>query len=185
MQLTNIARDVGEDARAGRLYLPTDWMAEEGIDIDAFLENPEPRPAIRRMVKRLLAEADRLYYRSEPGIARLPVAVRPGIFAARHCYDAIGRKLKRAGYDSVTTRVHTTKGHKLGLLGWSLVRAAAVTALPQSAVIYARPLDEVAFLVEAASQPDASKTGWGENVLSVLTQLEARDRTRSGLAEVA
>jgi phytoene synthase len=69
MQLTNIARDVGEDARAGRLYLPTDWMEAEGIDIDAFLANPKPSPAIRRLVKRLLAEANRLYFRSEPGIA--------------------------------------------------------------------------------------------------------------------
>jgi phytoene synthase len=93
MQLTNIARDVGEDARAGRLYLPTDWLEEEGIDIDAFLANPQPTPEIRRIVKRLLAEANRLYFRSEPGIARLPVDARPGIFAARHCYDAIGRKL--------------------------------------------------------------------------------------------
>jgi phytoene synthase len=44
MQLTNIARDVGEDARAGRLYLPTDWLEEEGIDIDAFLADPRPTP---------------------------------------------------------------------------------------------------------------------------------------------
>jgi phytoene synthase len=72
MQLTNIARDVGEDARAGRLYLPTDWMEAEGIDIDAFLADPRPSPQIRRIVKRLLAEANRLYFRSEPGIARLP-----------------------------------------------------------------------------------------------------------------
>jgi hypothetical protein len=45
MQLTNIARDVGEDARAGRLYLPTDWLEEDGIDIDAFLADPNPSPA--------------------------------------------------------------------------------------------------------------------------------------------
>jgi phytoene synthase len=44
MQLTNIARDVGEDARAGRLYLPTDWLEEEGIDIDAFLADPQTEP---------------------------------------------------------------------------------------------------------------------------------------------
>jgi phytoene synthase len=109
MQLTNIARDVGEDARAGRLYLPTDWMEAEGIDIDAFLADPKPSPAIRRLVKRLLAEANRLYFRSEPGIGRLPADVRPGIFAARHCYDAIGRKLMRSGYDSVTTSAPTPR----------------------------------------------------------------------------
>jgi phytoene synthase len=185
MQLTNIARDVGEDARAGRLYLPTDWMEEEGIDIDAFLADPQPSPQIRRIVKRLLAEANRLYFRSEPGIARLPVDVRPGIFAARHCYDAIGRKLMRSGYDSVTTRVYTTKSHKMGLLGLSILRAGAVTVLPESPVVFAPPLEEVAFLVEAAAHPERARTGWGDNVLSVLTQLESRERARRGLAETA
>ena len=37
MQLTNIARDVGEDARAGRVYLPLDWLAEAGVDVEGFL----------------------------------------------------------------------------------------------------------------------------------------------------
>jgi len=63
-----------------------------------------------------------------------------------------------------------------------MIRAGVVTILPQSAVIYARPLPEVAFLVEAAAHPDASKTGWGDGVISVLSQLEARDRGQDGLA---
>ena len=185
MQLTNIARDVGEDARAGRLYLPTDWLEEAGIDTGAFLADPRPTPEIRRLVQRLLAEANRLYYRSESGIKALPLNARPGIFAARHCYDAIGRRLAKRGHDSVTTRAFTTRGQKIGLLGWSLLRAGTVTVFPQSAVIYARPLPEVAFLVEAAAHPDAAKSGWGENVLSVLSQLESRDRTRPALAQSA
>lgn len=182
MQLTNITRDVGEDARAGRLYLPTDWLDEAGVDIDAFLADPQPTPDIRRIVRRLLAEADRLYQRSEAGIKGLPLAARPGIFAARHCYDAIGRQLARNGHDSVTRRAFTTRGQKIGLLGWSMIRAGAVTILPQSAVIYAKPLDEVAFLVTAAAHPDSAKSGWGESVISVLSQLEARDRAQDGLA---
>jgi phytoene synthase len=40
MQLTNIARDVGEDARNGRLYLPRAWMREAGLDPDAWLADP-------------------------------------------------------------------------------------------------------------------------------------------------
>jgi phytoene synthase len=185
MQLTNITRDVGEDARAGRLYLPTDWLDEAGIDIDAFLADPKPTPEIRSIVRRLLAEADRLYHRSESGIKALPFGARPGIFAARHCYDAIGRQLARGGYDSVTQRAYTTRRQKLGLLGWSMIRAGVVTILPQSAVIYAKPLPEVAFLVEAAAHPDVAKTGWGENVISVLSQLEAKDRAQDGLAQTA
>ncbi|MEM7721661.1 MAG: phytoene/squalene synthase family protein [Pseudomonadota bacterium] len=185
MQLTNIARDVGEDARAGRLYLPTDWMEEAGINPDRFFADPQPSPAIRRMVKRLLAEAHRLYIRSEPGIKRLPMSARPGIFAARYCYDAIGRKLSRAGYDSITQRVHTTGRHKLGLLGLSVLRSTAMTVMPENPVIYAKPLPEVAFLVEAAAHPDITKSTWGEGVLSVLTQLEARDRSEAGLEQSA
>ena len=40
MQFSNIARDVGEDARAGRIYLPLRWLAEAGIDPEAFLASP-------------------------------------------------------------------------------------------------------------------------------------------------
>lgn len=185
MQLTNIARDVGEDARAGRLYLPTDWLADAGIDVDAFLANPQATPELRDIIRRLLAEADRLYQRSEAGIKALPLAARPGIFAARHCYDAIGRQLARNGHDSITRRATTTRRQKLGLLGWSIARAGAVTVLPQSAVLYAKPLAETAFLVTAAAHPDGAKSGWGENVISVLSQLEARDRAQDGLARTA
>jgi len=67
MQLTNIARDVGEDAREGRLYLPTDWMHEAGITPEAFLRDPEPTPQVRAMVRRLLREADDRYARCECG----------------------------------------------------------------------------------------------------------------------
>jgi 15-cis-phytoene synthase len=63
MQLTNIARDVGEDARAGRLYLPLDWLREGGVEPEDFLADPHPTPVIRRSVARLLAQADRLYLR--------------------------------------------------------------------------------------------------------------------------
>ena len=43
MQLTNIARDVGEDARLGRIYLPRQWLREAGIDADAWLCRTQPR----------------------------------------------------------------------------------------------------------------------------------------------
>ncbi len=181
MQLTNISRDIGEDARAGRLYLPTDWMAEEGLDPEAFLADPKASPSVRRITRRLLAEATRLYQRSEAGIGALPLSSRPGIFAARHCYDAIGRKVARNGHDSITQRAFTTRGQKLGLLGLSVLRAGIVSIMPNSAVLHARPLPETAFLVEAAARQAPAKSAWGENVISVLAQLEARDRSDEGL----
>jgi len=106
MQLTNIARDVGEDAREGRLYLPLDRLAEEGVDPAGFLTDPQPTPAIRRLVRRLLWEADRLYFRAEAGVAGLPADCRPGILAARHVYAAIGARIRAQGHDTVTPRAH-------------------------------------------------------------------------------
>ena len=175
MQLTNIARDVGEDARARRIYLPLDWLDEAQIDVEAFFANPTPTPEVRRMVKKLLAEAHRLYIRSEPGIAKLPVKARVGIFAARNIYDGIGREIRRAKFDSITKRAHTSGRQKIGWIGQSMLQAGLTSVMPYSSVVYARPLDEVAFLVNAAAHPRAA-VGWGESVLTVLAQLEARDR---------
>ena len=183
MQLTNIARDVGEDAAAGRLYLPLDWLAEAGVEPEAFLADPRPTPGIRRVTSRLLAEARRLYLRSEAGVAGLPADCRPGILAARHIYARIGRNVARAGHDSVTRRAHTGKAEKLGLLALSAAQAGGLSLWPRSAVLYARPLPETAFLVEAAARgragapPDAGRAA---ALISVLAALEERDRAATG-----
>ncbi|MEL6794127.1 MAG: phytoene/squalene synthase family protein, partial [Pseudomonadota bacterium] len=116
MQLTNIARDIGEDARAGRLYLPLDWLAEEGVDPEAFLADPRPTPPIRRLTKRLLFAAERRYGVAATGVAALPRDCRPGILAALLIYRGIGGRVAAAGYDSVTRRAHTGKARKIGWL---------------------------------------------------------------------
>jgi phytoene synthase len=116
MQLTNIARDVGEDARAGRLYLPLSWLRAEGIDPEAWLDEPRFTPGLGRIVARLLAEAERLYARAEPGIARLPARCRPAIRAARLLYNGIGQAVAQAGHDSVSARAVVPMPAKLALL---------------------------------------------------------------------
>jgi phytoene synthase len=146
MQLTNIARDVGEDAREGRLYLPLDWLRAENIDPDAWLRDPGFSPAIGRIVKRLLEAADFLYARAIPGIAELPASCRPGIRAAGLIYAEIGQALAGAGHDSVTWRAYVPTSRKAALLGRSL---AAV--LPSSNTVSAPALAAARYLVEAAS----------------------------------
>ena len=179
MQLTNIARDVGEDARAGRIYLPLDWLREIDIEPDAFLADPTPDDRIRHVVGRLLGEASRLYIRAESGIAALPFAARPGIFAARHVYAGIGGAIRRNGHDTISYRARTYKTQKLGWLALSIVQAGLTMITPRSAVLHARPLDECAFLVNSAARRPAIE-GWGEGragkLLAVLAELEARDR---------
>jgi phytoene synthase len=175
MQLTNIARDVGEDARAGRLYLPRNWLDDEGVDAAAFLASPAPLPGIRRATRRLLDQAGRLYARAEAGVPALPLACRPGIFAARHIYDGIGHQVRRAGCDSITRRAHTGPARKLGWLALALARSGASVVTPRPSVLHASPVPEVAFLVTAAARPKAHP-GRSDALLSVLAQLEARDR---------
>ena len=117
MQLTNIARDVGEDARAGRLYLPQAWLVEAGIDPETWLRAPHFSPALGGVVQKLLGAADALYARADSGIAGLPWDCRPGIGAARLLYAQIGAEVARNGYDSVTRRAVVPGRRKLALLG--------------------------------------------------------------------
>lgn len=181
MQLTNIARDIGEDAQAGRIYLPLDWMDEFGVDPRAFLADPQPTRPIRKMTRRLLSHATRLYLRAGPGIPALPLACRPGIRSAQLIYAAIGQDIARAGYDSVTRRARTTGGAKL----WAVTQAVGLTGagmvMPRSAVLYAPPAPEVRFLVDAAAKTAPVHQQRPAGLLATLQQLEAKDRDRRGL----
>jgi phytoene synthase len=181
MQLTNIARDLGEDARAGRLYLPLQWLARENIDAEAFLADPVADARLRGLTQRLLVQADQFYARSEAGVSALPLACRPAIFAARHIYAGIGGAVARQGHDSVSARARTTGGQKLGWLGLAAARAAATVVTPAAGVLHAPPQPEVAFLVEAAARSTAAFSR-SDALFAVLAQLEARDRALKPLA---
>ena len=158
----------------GRIYLPRDWLADTGIDPANLLRDPLPGDALRGLVRRLLAEADRLYRRSEAGINALPLSARTGIWAARLIYAGIGTQIRRNGHDSITMRARTGPAQKLGWIAQSGLRSAGSLIMPRSAVIYATPLDEVRFLVDAASRarPDPGRSA---SVLGILAELKARD----------
>jgi phytoene synthase len=146
MQLSNIARDVGEDAAAGRLYLPLGWLREAGIDPDAWLADPVFTPALGGVVQRLLAHADTLYARAAEGVRLLPLACRPGIGAARLLYAEIGHEVLRQGGDSVGGRAVVSGRRKLALLA----RSVAEAALPARATRTA-PLAEARYLIDAVA----------------------------------
>lgn len=181
MQLTNICRDVGEDARNGRVYLPLAWLRDAGIDPEAFLADPRFTPALGEVVERVLALADTLYKRAETGIAKLPVACRPGIYAARLLYAEIGQEVARNGYDSVSQRAVVPGSRKMTLLSQAIV----ATPFP-GGDCNAEPLQENRFLIDAAASAPGlpgcdvngrrdigTKVGW---VLDLFETLEERDR---------
>jgi len=146
MQLTNIARDVGEDARNGRLYLPRRWLAEAGVDADTWLRDPVFTPAIAGVVRRLLQSADTLYRRAEHGIAELPRDCRPAIRAARLVYAEIGTQLLRHGGDSVSRRMVVSRQRKLALMA---VATGAALHSPGRAGLALPVLPAIRFLVDA------------------------------------
>jgi 15-cis-phytoene synthase len=146
MQLTNVARDVGEDARRGRIYLPQEWMREAGIEPDAWLARPVFDDRLRQVVERLLASAEVLYTRAEAGIPILPRDCRASIQAARLIYADIGRAIARRGFDSVSGRAVVSTARKL----WLVLRALVTSPASDAARLAAPPLEEVRFLVEAA-----------------------------------
>jgi phytoene synthase len=155
MQLTNIARDVGEDARNGRLYLPRQWLREAGIDPQAWLQAPQFDAAIASIVQRLLDAADALYRKAEHGIAGLPRDCRPAIHAARLVYAEIGRQLERDGLDSINRRAVVSGRRKLALMA----RAATAAFLAPARADTTLPvLPAVQFLVAAAAATEPRST---------------------------
>jgi phytoene synthase len=147
MQLTNIARDVGEDARNGRLYLPRQWLREAGVDADVWLQAPVFTPAIAQVTKRLLEAAEELYQRAEQGIAELPRDCRPAIHAARLVYAEIGQQLSRNGLDSITRRTVVPGTRKLALIARATGAALIAPAAQAQALA---PLPAISYLVDAA-----------------------------------
>lgn len=118
MQLTNIARDVLEDARIGRVYLPESWLRLEGSSSQALLahvrafeanaQSPlraEVERAVQNVTQKLLNKADDYYRIADSGMAFIPLRFRFAILAASRIYQAIGTQLRRTGTQPLRGRV--------------------------------------------------------------------------------
>jgi phytoene synthase len=186
MQLTNIARDIGEDARNGRIYMPLSWMREAGLDPETWLANPKFTPEIASIVKRLIDTADALYDRATLGIANLPRSCRPGIFAARALYAEIGREVERSGLDSVSSRAVVSTGRKLAVLARLLAFQETEWAPAKYLPAKFGDMEETKFLVDAVIahpvrelparqkvKPLEQKVAW---LVDLFTRLERRDQ---------
>ncbi len=121
-QLTNIVRDVGEDARRGRIYLPHDELARHGVT-EADLLKGESSTAFRALVAHQVARARTWYERA---IGELPaedaVAQRPGLIMAA-IYRALLDEITRDGYRVLEHRVALAPLRKLWI-AWKTARRA-------------------------------------------------------------
>jgi phytoene synthase len=144
-QLTNIARDVIDDAAIGRIYLPGEWLEEEGVEAHpAALLDEANREGVWRVALRLLGEADRYYVSSGPGVRRLPIRAGFAVAAARGVYRDIGRVIRSKGPEVWKRRARTSRSRKVALAGLGCLQGAgskslAFRNLPPRADLWKRP----------------------------------------------
>ncbi len=112
-QLANIARDVAEDAAAGRCYLPGDWLVEADIPPGEELK-PHYRRELVRLVRRLCMLERGYEASARIGAARLPLRSRWAVLSAMGIYGAIAREVEQAGEHAWDHRITTSKAAKLG-----------------------------------------------------------------------
>ena len=135
MQLTNIARDVAEDWRRGRCYLPVEWTG--GLRPSGAAPDAE---CVRSGVRRVLEVADGFYAAGDSGIPALDTDARLAVRAASSIYRAIGTRIKRRCYRVLQERARVTLIEKLGLFS----KAALTGMMPSFAAGNFRHLDGAA-----------------------------------------
>jgi phytoene synthase len=184
MQLTNIARDVGEDARNGRVYLPVDWLAEAEVDADVLSVTPVFNDALASVIARLLEAAESLYTRSELGLANLPLACRPGMYAARLIYAEIGHEVARRRLDSVNHRAVVEWPQKARLLNRAMFAAALRSAPAPCADVLAEADYLLKLLPELVPSRRRARPGISDRVsdrvvwvVDLFERLERRERS--------
>ena len=111
-QLTNIVRDIVEDAEFGRVYLPEDWLAAEGVP-RVEIAAPEHRAGVARVAARVLELADRYYDSAAGGISALPLRSAWAVATARGVYRSIGRAVLARGARAWDTRTVTSRAEKI------------------------------------------------------------------------
>ena len=156
-QLTNIARDIVEDAENGRCYLPAAWLREVGIP-PAEVALPRHREALARVAARLVDYAEPYYDSASAGIRDLHLRSAWAIATARNVYRQIGIEVKRRGARAWDERCGTSKAEKLWLLGKGGVAALTSrlgSAPPRPPGLWQRPGAAHAAVPDAALEVDA------------------------------
>jgi phytoene synthase len=120
MQLTNFLRDIGEDMRRGRIYIPGEDI-ERFHGADEAISRGETNLAFIDLMKFEIDRARDLYCESDRGISELPTHVRKPVRLARILYSRILDRIEDNGYDVFTRRARTSRMEKL-LTAWRTLR---------------------------------------------------------------
>lgn len=121
MQLTNIARDVAEDALLGRIYLPAEWLENLTVE-DIKAPNSKQQQNLEDATRRILLKADNYYESGLDGLVYLPTAARYGILAAAAVYRDIGNMIAKSGYQSWNHRAVVPTHRKCVCAAGSIIK---------------------------------------------------------------
>jgi phytoene synthase len=129
MQLTNVLRDVGEDARRGRCYLPLEDLAAHGVGIEEVLGGRAPVNSgrWRALMAFQITRARGLYADSQPGLALLAPDARPCARACSDGYAGILGQIERNSYNTISRRATLGWPGRLGILLSSLVGSSVAS----------------------------------------------------------
>jgi 15-cis-phytoene synthase len=123
MQLTNVLRDVGEDLRMGRCYLPADLRDKHGVSIED-LRAGRITPQYVALLEELAGMTHQLYREGWRGIPRLHGVASLGVAVAALNYEAILRKLRQNGHDNLNQRAFLRPAERVALIPRALLRLA-------------------------------------------------------------
>ena len=113
MQLTNIARDIYEDAIMNRVYLPKEWLKEISIEHLKSDSTEEIQTQMSTILRKLIDLSEIYYQNGFSGMKYIPIKTRLAIFFAAKIYRAIGIKIKVNNYQYSNKRVYLNKLNKL------------------------------------------------------------------------
>ena len=113
MQLTNIARDIYEDALMNRIYLPQDWISNTNISELTDISSNKDQIQIKSAIKRLILLSETYYKNGFAGMRYIPLKTRLAIFFAAKIYRAIGQKIKKNRYEYSYKRIYVSTIEKL------------------------------------------------------------------------
>ena len=122
MQLTNIARDVYEDSKMKRIYLPANWIPDISLKnlTDLHNKSSEKDERISNAIHEVIDLSDKFYENGFAGLKYIPLSTRLGIFIAANIYRGIGTKIKSNKKKYLRERVY------LNLLEKSLITVKSI-----------------------------------------------------------
>jgi phytoene/squalene synthetase len=141
-QLANIARDIEEDDRVGRCYLPEEWLVEMDIPPGQHMKPPF-RQRLAVLAKRLADRAAAFEASARFGTPKLSFRSAWAVLAAAEIYGAIGREVAARGEQAWDRRVSTSAAAKVGMIGRAareaLQRRMLYPPSPRSTALWTRP----------------------------------------------